>query len=104
MRERERWGFKVVLFVCRYLCPEPYPDNNMEFLKSNGIQLFQFGIEGCKVSRHFLFSTVPFISCKYFLCLLLLQIEATNCRLNQAMNKVSSSLCTNYIMFTFTRA
>lgn len=31
-----------------YLCPEPYPDANVEFLKSNGIQLFQFGIEGCK--------------------------------------------------------
>ncbi|KAL1555487.1 Tyrosine-protein phosphatase dsp1 [Salvia divinorum] len=31
-----------------YLCPEPYPDANVEFLKANGIQLFQFGIEGCK--------------------------------------------------------
>ncbi|KAK4492819.1 hypothetical protein RD792_000144 [Penstemon davidsonii] len=31
-----------------YLCPEPYPDANVEFLKLNGIQLFQFGIEGCK--------------------------------------------------------
>ncbi|KAI3916770.1 hypothetical protein MKW98_026241, partial [Papaver atlanticum] len=31
-----------------YLCPEPYPEANMEFLKSNRIQLFQFGIEGCK--------------------------------------------------------
>ncbi|XP_047342419.1 probable tyrosine-protein phosphatase DSP4 isoform X2 [Impatiens glandulifera] len=31
-----------------YLCPEPYPDANMEFVKANGIQLFQFGIEGCK--------------------------------------------------------
>ncbi|CAK9184084.1 unnamed protein product [Ilex paraguariensis] len=31
-----------------YLCPEPYPDTNMEFLKSNGIELFQFGIEPCK--------------------------------------------------------
>ncbi|KAK6918808.1 Atypical dual-specificity phosphatase Siw14-like [Dillenia turbinata] len=30
------------------LCPEPYPEANMEFLKLNGIQLFQFGIEGCK--------------------------------------------------------
>ncbi|KAK6919300.1 Atypical dual-specificity phosphatase Siw14-like [Dillenia turbinata] len=30
------------------LCPEPYPEVNMEFLKLNGIQLFQFGIEGCK--------------------------------------------------------
>ncbi|EPS71210.1 hypothetical protein M569_03551, partial [Genlisea aurea] len=32
--------------VC--LCPEPYPEANVEFLRSNGIQLFQFGIEGCK--------------------------------------------------------
>ncbi|XP_010270051.1 PREDICTED: probable tyrosine-protein phosphatase At1g05000 [Nelumbo nucifera] len=31
-----------------YLCPEPYPEHNTEFLKSNGIRLFQFGIEGCK--------------------------------------------------------
>lgn len=33
-----------------YLCPEPYPESNTEFLKSNGITLFQFGIEGNKVS------------------------------------------------------
>ncbi|KAJ4703999.1 Tyrosine-protein phosphatase [Melia azedarach] len=31
-----------------YLCPESYPDSNIEFLKANGIRLFQFGIEGCK--------------------------------------------------------
>ncbi|OVA20026.1 Protein-tyrosine phosphatase [Macleaya cordata] len=31
-----------------YLCPEPYPEANEEFLKSNRIKLFQFGIEGCK--------------------------------------------------------
>ncbi|XVE78387.1 hypothetical protein DITRI_Ditri13aG0140800 [Diplodiscus trichospermus] len=30
------------------LCPEPYPEANNEFLKSNGIRLFQFGIEGYK--------------------------------------------------------
>ncbi|RXH90035.1 hypothetical protein DVH24_032392 [Malus domestica] len=30
------------------LCPEPYPEANMEFLKSNGIKLFQFGIDGYK--------------------------------------------------------
>ncbi|XP_031743181.1 tyrosine-protein phosphatase DSP1 isoform X2 [Cucumis sativus] len=30
------------------LCPEPYPEHNMDFLKSNGIRLFQFGIESCK--------------------------------------------------------
>lgn len=30
------------------LCPEPYPEHNMEFLKSNGIRLFQFGIESNK--------------------------------------------------------
>ncbi|KAJ3695940.1 hypothetical protein LUZ60_001317 [Juncus effusus] len=31
-----------------YLCPEPYPEENIEFLKSNGIKLFQFAIEGRK--------------------------------------------------------
>jgi tyrosine-protein phosphatase SIW14 len=31
-----------------YLCPEPYPEATVQFVKSNGIQLFQFGIEGCK--------------------------------------------------------
>ncbi|KAL8151003.1 hypothetical protein V2J09_020811 [Rumex salicifolius] len=31
-----------------YLCPEPYLDSNVEFLKSNGIKLYQFGIEGYK--------------------------------------------------------
>lgn len=31
-----------------YLCPEPYPHANVEFLKLHGIQLFQFGIEGSK--------------------------------------------------------
>ncbi|KAK4787631.1 hypothetical protein SAY86_011464 [Trapa natans] len=30
------------------MCPEPYPETNIEFLKSNGIKLFQFGIEGYK--------------------------------------------------------
>ncbi|EEF27985.1 tyrosine-protein phosphatase DSP1 isoform X1 [Ricinus communis] len=30
------------------LCPEPYPELNTEFLKANGITLFQFGIEGYK--------------------------------------------------------
>ncbi|KAF3452459.1 hypothetical protein FNV43_RR02892 [Rhamnella rubrinervis] len=29
-----------------YLCFEPYPEENMEFLRSNNIKLFQFGIEG----------------------------------------------------------
>ncbi|GMH11013.1 hypothetical protein Nepgr_012854 [Nepenthes gracilis] len=32
--------------VC--LCPEPYPEANMEFLKTNGVKLYQFGIEGYK--------------------------------------------------------
>ncbi|KAK8346075.1 hypothetical protein V6Z12_A07G190700 [Gossypium hirsutum] len=34
-----------------YLCPEPYPEANTEFLKFNGIKLFQFGIESYKSSR-----------------------------------------------------
>ena len=29
-----------------YLCPEPYPEENLEFLRSQNIRLFQFGIEG----------------------------------------------------------
>ncbi|KAK8501968.1 hypothetical protein V6N13_023258 [Hibiscus sabdariffa] len=30
------------------LCPETYPEANNEFLKTNAIRLFQFGIDGCK--------------------------------------------------------
>ncbi|GMG98716.1 hypothetical protein Nepgr_000556 [Nepenthes gracilis] len=30
------------------LCPEPYPEESMEFLKKNGIKLYQFGIDGYK--------------------------------------------------------
>ncbi|OMO89282.1 Protein-tyrosine phosphatase, SIW14-like protein [Corchorus olitorius] len=29
-----------------YLCPEPYPEENLQFLRSHDIKLFQFGIEG----------------------------------------------------------
>ncbi|OWM72319.1 tyrosine-protein phosphatase DSP3-like [Punica granatum] len=29
-----------------YLCPEPYPEENMKYLQAQNIQLFQFGIEG----------------------------------------------------------
>lgn len=35
--------------MCRYLCPERYPEDNVEFLNANGIRLFQFAIEGSKV-------------------------------------------------------
>lgn len=38
-----------------YLCPEPYPEANLKFLQSHGIQLFQFGIEGKKEP----FVTIP---------------------------------------------
>nr|XP_025618622.1 uncharacterized protein LOC112710565 isoform X2 [Arachis hypogaea] len=31
---------------CRYLCLEPYPKENLEFLRSMNIRIFQFGIEG----------------------------------------------------------
>ncbi|VAI71894.1 unnamed protein product [Triticum turgidum subsp. durum] len=34
-----------------YLCPEPYPEINTEFLEKNGIKLHQFGIEGRKVTK-----------------------------------------------------
>jgi hypothetical protein len=43
---RPRWVGHVRF---RYLCPEPYPEANAEFLKAEGICLFQFGIEGTKV-------------------------------------------------------
>ncbi|KAK4485044.1 hypothetical protein RD792_007652 [Penstemon davidsonii] len=33
-----------------YLCTEPYPEANMHFINSNGIRLFQFGMEGSKES------------------------------------------------------
>ncbi|XP_021823193.1 uncharacterized protein LOC110764511 isoform X2 [Prunus avium] len=32
-----------------YLCPEPYPEENKEFLKANGIRLFQFGMDGSQL-------------------------------------------------------
>ncbi|THU73857.1 hypothetical protein C4D60_Mb04t27270 [Musa balbisiana] len=35
--------------IGRCLCPEPYPEANLEFLRENGIRLFQFGIENRKV-------------------------------------------------------
>lgn len=38
-----------------YLCPEPYPEANIEFLKANGIRLFQFAIEGTQMPRTTLF-------------------------------------------------
>ncbi|GKV02387.1 hypothetical protein SLEP1_g14826 [Rubroshorea leprosula] len=38
-----------------YLCPEPYPEENLEFLRSQNIQLLQFGIEGKTVFLVFLF-------------------------------------------------
>ncbi|KAL7591803.1 tyrosine-protein phosphatase DSP1 [Lactuca sativa] len=31
-----------------YLCPEPYPEENLEFLNANAIQLHQFGIQKSK--------------------------------------------------------
>ncbi|XP_022639872.1 probable tyrosine-protein phosphatase At1g05000 isoform X2 [Vigna radiata var. radiata] len=34
--------------IFRCLCPEPYPETTSEFLKDNGIRLYQFGIDGCK--------------------------------------------------------
>ncbi|KAL5554710.1 hypothetical protein UlMin_042111 [Ulmus minor] len=34
-----------------YLCLEPYPKVNNEFLKANGISLYQFPIENCKACK-----------------------------------------------------
>ncbi len=39
----------MTLVVARYLCPEPYPEANKEFMEKNGITIFHFGIEGNKV-------------------------------------------------------
>lgn len=36
----------VYVCICRYLCTEPYPEENLSFLRSQNIRLFQFGIEG----------------------------------------------------------
>ncbi|ONK77187.1 uncharacterized protein A4U43_C02F3990 [Asparagus officinalis] len=46
----ENFGFlkTIGLRSIVYLCPEPYPRPNAEFLESQGIRLFQFGIEGTK--------------------------------------------------------
>lgn len=45
-------------FGCRYLCPEPYPDEMQAYVRSVGIQIFQFGIEGSKVIVVFFFLMV----------------------------------------------
>lgn len=42
-----------------YLCPEPYPEENLEFLRSQNIQLFQFGIEGKKEASSSAASSIP---------------------------------------------
>jgi len=57
--------FMMILIIClmghfcRYLCPEPYPEANLEFLKSNGIKLYHFGIEGHKVCVYMFYE--PFL-------------------------------------------
>uniref|UniRef100_M4CA35 diphosphoinositol-polyphosphate diphosphatase n=2 Tax=Brassica campestris TaxID=3711 RepID=M4CA35_BRACM len=44
----ENFGFLTTLNLRSiiYLCPEPYPEENLKFLEANNIKLFQFGIEG----------------------------------------------------------
>eukprot|EP00164_Ancoracysta_twista_P003885 GFYU01005210.1.p1 GENE.GFYU01005210.1~~GFYU01005210.1.p1 ORF type:complete len:197 (-),score=44.61 GFYU01005210.1:235-774(-) len=39
---------KMKLKSIVYMCPESYPEHMLEFLNANGIQLFQYGIEGNK--------------------------------------------------------
>lgn len=48
--ETSNFGFLKTLELRSiiYLCPEPYPEANKEFLDSNGIRLFQFSIDGSK--------------------------------------------------------
>ncbi|GAB2229139.1 hypothetical protein Droror1_Dr00023274 [Drosera rotundifolia] len=47
----ENFGFIKTLNLNSiiYLCPEPYPEVQWEFVRSNNIRLFQFGIEGKKM-------------------------------------------------------
>lgn len=45
-----------------YLCPEPYPEANQEFMEKNGINVFHFGIEGNKVFNPLLFIFHPFLA------------------------------------------
>lgn len=60
--------------LSRYLCPEPYPEENMKYLQSRDIQLFQFGIEGKTVpSWVFLLWLQVFLP--EFGCVLLLVFE-----------------------------
>ena len=38
--------FFFTLLENSYLCPEPYPEENLKSLESNNIRLFHFGIHG----------------------------------------------------------
>ncbi|XP_022554938.2 tyrosine-protein phosphatase DSP5-like isoform X2 [Brassica napus] len=44
----ENFGFLSTLNLKSiiYLCPEPYPEENLKSLESNNIRLFHFGIHG----------------------------------------------------------
>ncbi|XP_076952210.1 inositol diphosphatase DSP3-like [Bidens hawaiensis] len=49
-----------------YLCPEPYPKENLEFLKANNIRLYQFAIDGTKelsqdILRNFITETLKLL-------------------------------------------
>lgn len=46
----------LFFFINRVLIPEPYPDENVAFLKANGINFFQVGMSGNKE---------PFINVSY---------------------------------------
>ncbi|KAK4259072.1 hypothetical protein QN277_005446 [Acacia crassicarpa] len=45
------FGFLKTLRLRSIIClfPDEYPEANLEFLKANGIRLYQFGIDGSKV-------------------------------------------------------
>lgn len=62
------------LLACfRYLCPEPYPEQNARFLGRSGIKLHHFGIQGRKVRTHvdeqFSLSFVRFSGRRNHLCI-----------------------------------
>ncbi|CAN1262200.1 Tyrosine-protein phosphatase DSP3 [Linum perenne] len=58
-----------------YLCPEPYPQENIEFLANNDITLFQFGINGQTVILFVLVSSCP-LTPFLLACLLILKNHA----------------------------
>ncbi|URD89417.1 Tyrosine phosphatase family [Musa troglodytarum] len=71
------------------LCPEPYPDANVDFLRANGIRLFQFGIDGYKEP----FANIPEDTIREAL-----KISETTHSLSIATEERSFSVLANIVM------